>query len=116
MLNADALRVVVSARVLDAAAGCGAAQDALIVSSSTEVCTLSSSVPGRRQVLKPLNLSADQEEPLRFRAEVLEDLCGFKKGQIVNVELDLFDVSRLGLSMAGRDPLWVDVSLSLGRH
>jgi hypothetical protein len=53
----SALRSIVSARVLDAAASCGAAQDALISHISTETVTLSGAVPqppGVRQVFERL--------------------------------------------------------------
>lgn len=54
---------------------------------------------GRRQVLRPLDLSAEQQEPIRFKAELLDDLYYHKKGQVVSVVLDLFRKSRVSLSL-----------------
>jgi hypothetical protein len=74
LLNtADELRSVLSARVVDAAAGYRAAQDALIASSSTELCAFGSG-ERRRQLFKPLDLTAAKQEPLKFKAEVVEDV------------------------------------------
>jgi hypothetical protein len=100
LLDVDAVRAVVSARVVDAAAGCSAAQDTLLVINGSDLCGFSS-VLGRRQVLKPLDLSAAQKQPVQFKAELLEDLRCFKKGQIVHVELDLFGESRMTLHLQG---------------
>jgi hypothetical protein len=74
------MRDVLSARVVDAAAGCGAAQDTLIASSSSELCAF---IAGEhwREVLKPLDLKAAQQEPLKFKAEVVEEFFSYKKGQ-----------------------------------
>jgi hypothetical protein len=44
-------------------------------------------------VFKPLNLSAQQKQPLKFKAKLAEDFMGAgSKGQTVDVELDLFGV------------------------
>jgi hypothetical protein len=94
--SGDYLRSVMSRRVVDAAAGCGAGQAALMVSSSTELCAiLEDQLTARRQLLKPLDLTAAQMESLNFKAEVQEDFNGFTRGQIVHVELDLFNCSQI---------------------
>jgi hypothetical protein len=72
----------------------------LLVINGSDLCGFSS-VLGRRQVLKPLDLSAAQKQPVQFKAELLEDLRCFKKGQIVHVELDLFGESRMTLHLQG---------------
>jgi hypothetical protein len=102
--------------VLDAAAACGATQDALFTVCSTELFTLSGGGQARRQALKALSLTAERKLPMKFKADVLEDLYCFRRGQVVNVELDLFEKSRMGLNVTGQEPLWLDVSLSQGRQ
>jgi hypothetical protein len=120
LLNtADDLRAVASARVVDAAAGSGAVQEALISSSSSELCAFSSVRRGRRHLFAPLDLTAAaQREPLKFKAQVVEEFFSYKKGQTVRIELDLFDDSLMHVTLdePGAIPVPLAFNLALGRQ
>jgi hypothetical protein len=115
--TADDVRSVMSARVVDAAAGSGAAQDALIASSSNELCAFRGGKPWH-QLFTPLNLTAAQAEPLKFKAEVREDVLSWKKGQNVRIELDLFATSMMRVALDEPHAVAFPsvASLSLGRQ
>jgi hypothetical protein len=115
--SVDDMRPVMSARVVDAAAGCGAAQDALIASSSNELCGFGIGAYWR-QLFTPLNLKTAQQAPLTFKAEVREDVFSLKKGQIVRIELDLFNTAlvRVAVDEPGAVPFSCGVDLMLGRQ
>lgn len=70
--------------------------------------------------LRPLDVSAEQKQPIQFKAQVLEDLLFYREGQIVDVELDLFGKSSMILRAAGQPPaplpMRLPVSLSVRRQ
>lgn len=63
LLNAGTLRAVASARVLDAAGGCGVAQDAFIAICGCELGTLGGNfwASSSRQLLRPLDPTPDHQ-------------------------------------------------------
>lgn len=98
-----ALDAIMSARMLSAGVtpGCQSLRDAFITRSSAQLCAFAGG-SGRQQLLKPLGLSAEQQQPLTFKAEALADFYCYRKGQVLKVELDLFGVSYMRLTLDGR--------------
>lgn len=84
--------------VLQAAVGPAASeatQKSFISSVITQPCGF---VPGTcwsSQLLKPLRLPEELQEPLCFQAELLQDWLGSSAGEKVLVTLDLFDTSTI---------------------
>jgi hypothetical protein len=93
---------VLSARVLEAAAGPGQhSQQAFLNSIVTEPASF---VPGTsmRQAFEPIDLRAEQKQMLKFKARLTQDFIGAgTKGQVVDVRLDLF---ARGVFMVGGSP------------
>jgi hypothetical protein len=122
LLNtAEAMKAVVSARVMNAgtAAGCCALQEAVMNLSSMRLGTFGGgSLPHRHQLVRPLNLTAKQQQPMEFKAGLLEDYLCYRKGQVVDVTLDLFNSSVLNLQLDqdGSTPTPQFMHIALGRH
>jgi hypothetical protein len=88
-----ALRPVLSRRVLDAAAGYRSLQETLLVNHLvTRPCAFSGMGP-LPAALVPIAIPADQRLPVTCTAEAMQDVLGSSKGQQVEVEVDLFNLT-----------------------
>jgi hypothetical protein len=87
-----AMRPVLSPRVMDAAAGCSSLQETLLLNHLvTRPCTFRrSGVPAS---LMPVDLTLEQRQPLRFNAEVVQDVLGStrEQGPRVPVEANILE-------------------------
>lgn len=131
LLDTATLAAVFSRRVVAEHAHAGdACRAALINNIMLEPCALAAG-PGLRQLLKPLDVLVMHNKPgldivyagppaapsvIKFTAEVLQGFRGFRQGQKVSVELDLFGKSRvlIGAEGAGSSMAAHSVQLLLG--
>lgn len=75
---------IVPACVLSAgtAAGCLVVCDAFVACSSTELCAFASTT-GVRHLLKPLNTTPEQQQPIEFKALAMHDFLCYRKGEVL---------------------------------
>jgi hypothetical protein len=94
---------VLSARLLEEAAGPGQHSQLAFISSIVTQPVSFAPGPDRRQLFEPIDLNAAQKQPLKFKARLLEDFTGAgSKGQVVDVQLDLFEEGGRAAEEGGR--------------
>jgi hypothetical protein len=89
---------VLTDRVLEAAVDKQQLRQLAVNSMITQTCGFLGQMHAE-QVLEPLDLTARQQLPLKFKATLLRDAFGYAQGQSVSVELQLFGqlpYSRIG--------------------
>jgi hypothetical protein len=86
----NAMRPVLSRRVMDAAAGYRSLHETLLLNHLvTQPCSLTGATVAPA-IMVPTALPAEQQQPLKFTAELVQDVFGSSKGKQVPVEVDLF--------------------------
>lgn len=116
LLNSpELLRMVWSARVLGVVQTSNQVlQQAIISHSTSQLCSFVDA-PGYRHLLKPIDLTPAQQQPITFTAELLQDLQPFSKGQQIKVEMDLFGSSLLHVWVRPDRKIPLHAQLVLGR-
>ena len=95
----DAMRPVLSPRVMDAAAGYRSLQEMLLLNHLiTQPCSFKRGTSRVPNAFVPVNLSTEQQQPTKFTAEMVVDAFGSSKGEQVPVEVGVVDnVIKIGI-------------------
>jgi hypothetical protein len=95
----DAMRPVLSPRVMDAAAGYRSLQEMLLLNHLiTQPCSFKRGAGRVPNAFVPVNLSTEQQQPTKFTAEMVVDAFGSSKGEQVPVEVGVVDnVIKIGI-------------------